>query len=679
MLNSSLTDPKSIAIIGASRSPEKPGGRLVINLAGSGYTGNIYPVNPKEDEINGLKVYHSIQDLPHTELAILAIPAHLCVETVEVMALTKSTKAFIIISAGFSEMGNEGKQLEQRLKVLAEQFQLSVIGPNCIGVLNPSYKAIFVSPLPPVVGGGADFVSASGALAVFLFEMAAKYGLRFGSVYTVGNSVTIGVEEVLRYWDINFSPKHSGRVKMVYAEQIKKPEMFFRHIQSLRAKGCHVVVLKPGETEAGARAALSHTGSMAGDSEAYGYLIRKAGAIRCYCREELVYLANILLQKQLRGKNLAIITHAGGPGVMLADQLYKAGLHVPEIDKVTREKLLDKLHSGSSAVNPIDMLATAKREQLSYVVNTCNSLEYIDGMVVIYGKTGMEDLFGTYKVLHEATTGYEKPVYHVLPSINSAVEEIQAFVDFGHSVYTDEVVFGRCLAEVVNAPEAYARDLLIPRNVSPGRETVVLSDQEVLNRLKNAGILTAPAFFISRESEIEKNGHMSYPVAAKVQGILHKTEVGGVILDINSEEELKEAFNRLMSIKDAQGIQVQQMVKGIELYLGAKRHDGIGFSVHAGLGGIFVELVRDIVSTLAPVSYQEALAILSGLKAQKLFSGYRNMAPVSKEAFARLIVSFSMLFKDYPDIVEMDINPLIASGDGIYSVDARIITDKEIN
>lgn len=679
MLNSSLTDPKSIAIIGASRSPEKPGGRMIINLADSGFKGDIYPVNPKEDEINGLKTYHSIQDLPHTELAILAIPAHLCVEAVEVLTLTKSTKAFIIISAGFAEMGNEGKQLEQRLKVLAEQFQLSIIGPNCIGVLNPSYKAIFVSPLPPVVEEGVDFVSASGALAVFLFEMAAKYGLRFGSVYTVGNSVTIGVEEVLRYWDMNFSPKHSSRVKMVYAEQIKKPEMFLRHIQSLRSKGCHVVVLKPGETEAGAKAALSHTGSLAGDSEAYGYLIRKAGAIRCYCREELVYLANILSQKQLQGKNLAIITHAGGPGVMLTDQLYKAGLHVPEIDKVTQVKLLDKLNPGSSAINPIDMLATAKREQLSYVVNTCNSLEYVDGMVVIYGKTGMEDLFETYQVLHEATAGYEKPVYHVLPSINSAVEEIQAFVDYGHPVYTDEVVFGRCLSDVVNAPVAYSEVLFIPQDSTSANNPFVLSDSEVLSRLKSAGILTAPTFFISKESEIGENRQINYPVAAKVQGILHKTEVGGVILAINSEDELKDAFNRLMSIKNARGIQVQQMVKGIELYLGAKRHKGIGFSVHAGLGGIFVELVKDIVSTLAPVSYPEALAMLSGLKAQKLFSGYRNMEPVNKEAFARLIASFSMLFKNYPDIVEMDINPLIASGDKIYAVDARIITDKKIN
>lgn len=675
MINSSLTEPKSIAIIGASRSPEKPGGRLVINLLDSGFRGDIYPVNPKEDTINGLKVYHSIQELPQTDLAILAIPAHLCVEALESLTLTKTTKAFIIISAGFAEMGFEGKQLEQRLKVLARQYQISIIGPNCIGVLNENYKAIFVSPLPPVVDGGVDFVSASGALAVFFFEMAAKYGLRFGSVYTVGNSVTIGVEEVLRFWDVNFSSKNSSKVKMVYAEQIRKPEMFYKHIQSLRKKGCYVIVLKPGETEAGARAALSHTGSIAGDSAAYGYLIKKAGAIRCSCREELVYLANILSQKILKGDNIAVVTHAGGPGVMLTDQLHKAGLKVPELDDETKAIILEKLHPGSSAVNPVDMLATANRNQLSFVVNTCNELEYIDGIVVIYGKTGMEDLFETYKVLHETSIGFSKPVYHVLPSINSAVEEIQSFVDFGHPVYTDEVVFGRCLSDIVHAPKVYNQQIIPASVTADAQKQNILPDDEVLKRLTGCGLNIVPHAFLSNITEVDTL-NLPFPLVAKVLGILHKTEVGGVLLNIGTKDDLKNAYHQIMSIDGAKGVLVQQMVKGPELYLGAKRHDGVGFSIHTGMGGIFIELVKDIASTLAPVSFDEAIHMISELKAQKLFDGYRNLPPVNKEAFAQQIVLFSNLFKTYPDIIEIDINPLIASGDKIYSVDARIITDR---
>ncbi len=676
MINSSLTDPKNIAVIGASCDPEKPGGRLVINLAGSGFKGNIYPVNPKEKEINGLRVYQSIQDLPQTDLAILAIPANLCVEVVKFLSREKSTRAFIIISAGFAEMGSEGRQLENRLKILAEQYHLSIIGPNCIGLLNENYKAIFVSPLPPIVRGGVDFVSASGALSVFLFEMAAKYGLKFGSVYSVGNSVTIGVEEILRYWDLNFNAKHSSRVKLVYAEKIRKPEMFYKHIQSLRKKGCQVIVLKPGETEAGARAVLSHTGSIAGDSAAYGYLIKKAGAIRCFCREELVYLANILSQNELKGDKIAVVTHAGGPGVMLSDQLYKAGLKVPEIDSETQKLLLGALHPGSSAVNPVDMLATANHNQLSYALKTCNELEYIDGIVVIYGKTGMEDLFKTYKVLHETSIGFEKPVYHILPSINSAVDEIQAFIDYGHPVYTDEVVFGRCLSDVVNAPDIYHQQIFPAEKGSGPKGQQILSDREVLNRLTKSGIPIVPYQFLDKEQGVNAQLNVKFPVAAKVLGILHKTEIGGVILNISSKTELKEAYHTLISVKGAKGVLVQEMINGTELYLGAKRHDGVGFSVHAGMGGIFVELIRDIASTLAPVSFDEAMHMITELKAQKLFEGYRNLPPVNKEAFATLLVSFSNMFMYYPDIIEIDINPLIASGEKIYTVDARIITDK---
>jgi acetyltransferase len=675
MINSSLTNPNSIAIIGASKSPEKPGGRLVINLIDSGFNGEIYPVNPKEDTIKGLKVYHSVQELPQTDLAILAIPANLCVETIESLTLIKTTKAFIIISAGFGEIGEEGKYLEKRLKTLVEQYQISIIGPNCIGVLNENYKAVFVSPLPPVVKGGVDFVSASGALAVFLFEMAAKYGLRFGSVYTVGNSVTIGVEEILRYWDVNYVSKHSSKVKIVYAEQIRKPEMFFKHVQSLRSKGCNVVVLKPGETEAGARAALSHTGAVAGDAAAYGYMLKKAGAIRCFCREDLVYLANILSHKKLKGRSLAVITHAGGPGVMLTDQLHKTGFDVPELDTETQALLLGKLYPGSSAVNPIDMLATANRDQLNFVIRTCIDLEYIDGLIVIYGKTGMEDLFETYRILHEASFDADKPVYHVLPSINSAQEEIQSFIDFGHPVFTDEVVFGRCLSDVINMPQVYGQHILSAPKSNGTVGQSILSDEEVLIRLKSCGLQVVPHSFIYDISDIDIVA-IPFPLAAKVLGILHKTEVGGVLLNIGSKGELKDAFQQLMAISGAKGVLVQQMVNGTELFMGAKRHDDLGFSIHAGVGGIFIELVKDIASTLAPVSFDEAMQLLSELKAKKIFYGYRNLAPVNKEAFAQQIVLFSTLFKKYQDIIEIDINPLIASGDNIFSVDARIITDK---
>ncbi|MBN1117321.1 MAG: acetate--CoA ligase family protein [Bacteroidales bacterium] len=676
MINSTLINPGSIAIVGASKNLEKPGGRLVVNLVDQGFKGEVYPVNPKENEIYGLKVYQNIESLPQTDMAVLAVPALVCVEVAEQMVLTKSTKAFIIISAGFSEMGEEGRALENRIKSLAEQYHVSVIGPNCIGVLNNNYKAVFTSPLPKNNPGGVDFVSASGAFAVFLFEMAAKYGLQFGDIFTVGNSVNIGVEEVLKYWNDTFRPGKSGIVKMVYAEQIRKPAMFFEQIQKLSKKHCHVIVLKTGDSEAGARAAYSHTGSMAGDAEAYNYLIEKAGAIRCFSREEMVYIANILSQRELKGKNLAIITHAGGPGVMLTDQLQKSGFKVPELDDLTKKKLLTKLNPGSSAVNPVDMLATANKEQLSFAISTCENLKYIDGLVVIYGKTGMEDLFKTYEVLHESVLKCTKPVYTVLPSISSGAEETQYFTDKGHAVYTDEVIFGRCLDFVNRIPELNNFQLYIDEGTFENcAKLQVLSEDKVQERLKWSGIPYVHSFILNSEKDIDKLRETNYPLVAKVMGILHKTESRGVILNIQNKHELTESFKTLIGIKGATGVLVQEMLNGVELYLGGKKHSGIGYSVHAGIGGVFVELMKDFVSSLAPVNVEEAKYLLSKLKAKKVFEGFRNMEAVDLDTFAQLFASFSTIFEKYPDITEIDLNPLIAKGDKIIAVDARIIVE----
>lgn len=676
MINTALLDPKSIAIVGASNSLEKPGGGLVKNLLEGGYKGEIYPINPKQSEVQGLKAYNSLEELPDTDMAVMAIPADIAVQTVEFLAKNKNTKAFIIISAGFSEIGEEGKILEDKLKALVEEFKLAIIGPNCIGVINRNYKAVFVSPPPPVVEDGVDFVSASGALAVFLFEVAAKHGLRFNSIYTVGNSLDIAVEDVLKYWDESYEEGVSSDTKVVYVEQIRKPDLFFEHIQSLRRKGCQVIVLKPGDSEAGARAALSHTGAMAGDSKAIGWLIEKAGAIRCYSRVELVYMASILSQRKLKGNRIAIVTHAGGPAVMLTDALNNSGMDIPEIDEASQKQILDVLYPGSSASNPIDMLATANHEQLRFVLKHCNNLDYIDGIVVIYGKTGMEDLNVTYKTLSDTIKECNKPIYPVMPSVNTAAEEMKAFIELGNVAYIDEVIFANCLDKVVKAPEVYGDELFIPSDEfnDESKELITLEEKEVFERLKWAGIPTVNTQILHAEEEINALTDLQYPVVAKVLGILHKTEVNGVVLNIRNFQELKKEYDRLTAIEGSTGILIQEMISGgTEIYMGAKMHPGIGYSIHVGVGGIFIELVKDISSMLAPVNLDEAKHMLSQLKAQKLFEGFRNLPAIDKDRFAQVIVAFSNMFKLYPDIAEIDLNPLIACGDKIIAVDARII------
>lgn len=677
MFNTALTDPKSIAVIGASNNPGKPGGQLVINLIKGGFKGHLFPVNLKETFIQGLHCYNSIDELPRTDMAIIAISAIQCVETVEKMAALKATKAFIITSAGFAESGDEGRLLEKRLNGLVKQYDLAIVGPNCIGVLNANYKAVFISPFPRMVTNGADFVSASGAFAVFVFELAAKQGLQFGEIYSVGNSVDIAIEQVLQYWDENYLEGQSGRVKLVYVEQIRQPALFYKHIFSLRKKGCDVLVIKPGESDSGARAALSHTGALAGDHDACDYLIQKAGAIRCLSRQELVYMANILSQKRLNGKRLAVITHAGGPAVMLCDQLQKNGFDVPELDTDSQKKLIVMLHPGSSITNPIDILATGSKEQLAFVLDVCEQLDYVDGIIVIFGKTGLDNLNEIFTILHRKIEQFNKPVYPVLPSVSSGEAEIEHFIDLGHVCYSDEAVLANCLGKVYYAPEVFEPKIFIPK---PAKEKITvkeaLSDDKVLEVMTMSGIPYVANISVKSETELDPLAKdFTFPVVAKVLGLLHKTEHGGVITDIKNKKELHQAFKKLISIKDAKGVMIQEMLNGIELFLGGKKHAGIGYSVHAGLGGIFVELLQDRVSTLAPVSFEEAQYLLSHLKTQQLFSGFRNQPAVDRDAFARILMNFSHIFSQYPNITEIDLNPLIAKGDKILVVDARIISE----
>ena len=322
------------------------------------------------------------------------------------------------------------------------------------------------------------------------------------------------------------------------------------------------------------------------------------------------------------------------------------------------------------------MLATGNREQLSYAIRYADKLDYIDGIIVMWGKTGLDDLFDTYTALHEAILECKKPVYPVLPCISSGEKEIAHFLKLGNVAYPDEVMLASCLGKVYHRPDIFGSEIYVPPEVNDKTEQRILPEEEVLERLHALKIPHVETLFIRHREELDTLKGIRYPVAAKVTGILHKTEHGGVILDIRDQDELEAAFSQLTALKSSTGILVQEMVRGTELYLGAKKHDGIGWSVHAGPGGIFVELLNDRVSALAPLTLSEARQLLDGVKTQQLFRGFRNYAPVNKEAFARLLTDFSQLFSRYPDISEIDLNPLIASGDKILVVDARMITER---
>jgi acetyltransferase len=684
MIVREILNPSSIAVIGASNDVGKPGGKVLSNILGNGYPGQIYGVNPKEAEVQGIKSFSTVEELPPTELAIIAIAAKYVEDAVRTLAMEKGTKGFIILSAGFSEVGDEGRELEKRIVDIISSVGGTLIGPNIIGVLTQSYKGVFAGPIPRFDPMGCDCVSASGATMVFILETAIKLGLSFSSIFSVGNSAQIGVEEVLEYWDETFDPETSPKVKLLYMEQIHEPSKLLKHASSLIRKGCRIAAIKAGTTEAGSRAVSSHTGALAGSDTATDALFRKAGIIRCQSRSELVYVAGVLQHKALTGGNLAVITHAGGPGVLLTDELSRGGLKVPKIEGPDADGLLSRLYHGSSVANPIDFLATGTAEQLGDILETIDSkMPGIDGSVVIFGTTGMWDVTNVYDLLNEKMNSLNKPIFAVLPSIVQAEKAVEHFQNLGRISFTDEVLLGSAICRVndINLPEiaielpAIDHDRI--REIIERNESGYLNPDDVKVLLESAGIRTAgQATATSRNEAIEKAAMMGYPVVMKVVGPVHKSDLGGVRLSVSDSVEVGVNFDDLMKIEGAEAVLIQQMLSGQEIYIGAKREDKFGHLILCGLGGIFIEALKDVSYGLSPIAKAEAVRMIEALRSYPIIRGIRGKEGVNVDLFAEAIIRLSALLKSAPEITEMDINPLLGTQSHVTAVDARINIEK---
>ena len=694
MINQQLLNPQSIVVIGGSNNVHKPGGSIVRNLISGGYNGTLHIVNPKEDEVQGIKAFHDAREIPPTELAILVVAARFCPDYVELLAKEKQTRAFIIISAGFGEETKAGAELEQRILDTCEQYGAALIGPNCIGLLNRNHHSVFTLPIPNLHPSGADFVSGSGATAVFILESAVIKGLQFNSVWSIGNGKQIGIEDVLQYMDEHFDPETDSKVKLLYIENISNPDKLLFHAGSLIRKGCRIAAIKAGSSESGSRAASSHTGAIASSDSAVEALFRKAGIVRCYSREELTTVGCIFTLPPLKGKNFAIVTHAGGPGVMLTDALSKGGLSVPKIESEAAEELKAKLFPGSSVANPIDILATGTAEQLGTAIDYCeNHFDNIDAIAVIYGTPGLTQLYEAYDVLDRKIRECKKPIFPVLPSLHTAGAEVAEFLAKGHVNFSDEVTLATALSQIMRTPQPASPELeLYGVDVPKIREIIYretnrlkfegitsgyLAPDTVREILSCAGIPLEPEMVSMSKEELtafaEKVG---YPVVAKVVGPVHKSDVGGVALNIRTPEHLALEFDRMMQIPDATGVMVQKMLKGTELFIGAKYETRFGHVVLCGLGGIFVEVLKDVSSGLAPLSYAEAYSMIHSLRGYKILKGTRGQQGINEQKYAEIIVRLSTLLRFATEIKEMDINPLLADGSDIIAVDARILIEK---
>ena len=686
MINRQLLHPESIVVVGGSNNVHKPGGALVRNLISGGYRGTLRIVNPKEDEVQGVKVFHDASEIPPTDMAVLVIPAAACPDTVELLASQKGVKAFIIISAGFGEETKAGAELEQRILDTCEKYGAALIGPNCIGLMNSWHHSVFTKPIPTLHDKGVDFISGSGATAVFILESAVMKGLPFNSVWSVGNGKQIGIEDVLQYMDENFDPERDSHIKLLYIENISNPDRLLRHAGSLIRKGCRIAAIKAGSSESGSRAASSHTGAIASSDSAVEALFRKAGIVRCFSREELTTVGCIFTLPPLTGRNFAIVTHAGGPGVMLTDALSKGGLNVPKIEGPEADELKSKLFPGSSVSNPIDILATGTPEHLALAIDYCeNKFQGIDAIFVIFGTPGLVQLYEAYDVLHKKILECKKPIFPILPCLNTAGPEVAEFLKKGHVNFSDEVTLATSLTQVMKTPKPAAAEIELEGVDVPRIREIIsnidtdgyISPEKVHELFECAGIPMVPEKVSSDKAELtafaEKVG---YPVVAKVVGPVHKSDVGGVALNIRTADHLGMEFDRMMQIEGATGIMVQKMLKGRELFIGAKYEPRFGHIVLCGLGGIFVEVLKDVSSGLAPLSYEEAYSMIHSLKAYKIIKGTRGQKGLNERKYAEIIVRLSTLLRFATEIKEMDINPLLANENDVVAVDARIRIEK---
>ena len=681
MINKELLSPSSVVVVGGSDDVYKPGGAVLRNLRESPFAGPVYVVNPKADEVQGVRSFHSVEELPQVGCAVIAIAAKFCLHTIEVLAREKGTRGFVILSAGFSEENAEGAELERKIVEVIDSVGGSLIGPNCTGLLTGDYNASFTSPVPKLDPRGIDLVSGSGATAIFIVDNGIRKGLKFNSVWSVGNSAQIGVEEALEYLDESFDPRTSSPIKLLYIESITKPDKFLRHASSLTRKGCRLAAIKSGSSEAGGRAASSHTGALASPDVAVDALFRKAGIVRCSGREELMTVAGIFGYPELRGRRIAIITHAGGPAVMLTDALSNGGMEIPHLEGAKAAQLLGKLFPGSSVGNPIDFLATGTAAQLGEIIDACNDdFDDIDGIAVIFGSPGLFPIDDVYELLAEKIRTSRKPIFPIFPSYLWVHREVEEFIARGGSFFPDEVIFGQTLAKIYHTPKAEPVGTKMPqidvariRRVVDGASEGYLSPDAIHEMLDAAGISRAREGVATTQGEcVEAARAIGWPLVMKVVGPVHKSDVGGVVLNVRDQETLVREFNRMMQIPETHAILLAQQLSGTEVFIGAKREGAFGHIVMCGLGGIFIEALKDVQAGLAPLSKEQSLAMIRNLRSYKIIQGTRGKDPVNEERFAEAISRVGALVEAAPEIFEMDLNPLLGNAEDVVAVDARI-------
>ncbi len=678
-----LFQPESIAVVGASSDVLKPGGRVFQNIKENGYEGALWPVNPKNKEVQGIPAFKTIDTLPGApDLAILAIPSGFAIAAIQSLA-DKGTGAVIILTAGFGEKDEAGKEMEREMLKIGHAAGMALIGPNCSGFLTNTYKGKFAGIVPKLPGKAVDIISGSGATVDYIMEQADRRGLSFGMVINLGNSIQYGVEDMIKMYDEQYGPENA-RVLMIYMESVKKPKMLLEHAGSLIKKGCAIVGIKSGATPAGERAAASHTGAMASPDTAVQALFEKAGIIRVQSKAELIDTACALVacRGTLKGSNICVLTDAGGPGVMMSDEVFRLGLSMANFKESTLKRLAELLPPEAAWANPIDCLPSRNAELIHNIITLLGEEEAgnVDAIAVITGNSGMSDNAPIYNAIAEAMKKSPIPVLPVLSSLTTAIELIDHFRSDGSVYFQDEVSMAKALDKICVRNRTETVTSSLPGYDKTAIEAVlnekndVLSPDDVDALLKAAGFSLPALVTITDKAELAAACEtVGFPLVAKVVGPLHKSDVGGVKVGITNLSEAEQAYDHMMKIEDATGVLLQSMVSGTEMILGVSREESYGHLIMFGLGGIYTEVLKDVRFALAPLSSSESMEMVQGIRSFPILKGVRGQEAVDIERIADNLQRLGRLVTDFPRIKEMDINPLKGTGDALYAVDARVI------
>ncbi len=695
--------PESIAVVGASDEKDSVGHILMENLTKAGYSGKVYPVNNHKPEILGLEAYESVGQIPETvDLAIIATPAKTVIEVVEECGEAK-IPGLIIISAGFKEAGEEGKALEDKIIELNKKYNMRIIGPNCLGIIRPdiNLNATFLKKL--VKPGNIAFISQSGALGSAILDWAAHENIGFSNFVSVGSMIDVDFGDLIDYFGTD--PKTTSI--LMYIEGITDAREFMsasRHF----ARTKPIIVIKAGRFSESAKAAASHTGSLAGEDMVYEAAFERAGMVRVEEIADLFNCAEVLgLQPLPKGQNLVIITNAGGPGVMAADALLARKGKLAKLGEKTMEILDGILPSYWSKGNPIDLLGDAGSERYKASIEACFKDENIDSILIIYTSQGTTYPADVAKIVVEAVRneehrktiltsfmGYEdvEEANHILIDNNiptySTPEQAVATLMYMYQYKRNLELLYETPAELpVNSiPPRRPLEIIIKNAAKEGRE--ILTEMEAKNLLEDYNFPVVKTLVAKNADEaVTMASQIGFPVVLKVLSpeIVHKTDAGGVVLNINSEAGVRVAFDDIIKrAKDynpkarIQGVTVQSMIKkGYEIILGAKTDRLFGPVIMFGMGGTGVELFKDVAVGLPPLNQTLARRIMEETIVYQILKGYRNKLPANINLLEEIMIRFSQMLVDFPQIKEVDINPLFIDEKDAFVLDARVVIDKE--